>query len=143
MRLHHVQVSCPPGGEDAARAFYGAGLGMTEVPKPEELARRGGAWFRSYDAAGDVTAELHVGVEDPMAPAAKAHPALQLDDVAELEEVAARLEEQGFAIDWSQRHNADGLERFHTFDGAGNRVEILTVTGNQTGDLRRMSEPEM
>jgi hypothetical protein len=22
MRLHHVQVSCPPGGEDAARRFY-------------------------------------------------------------------------------------------------------------------------
>ncbi len=27
MRLHHVQVACPPGGEDGARRFYGAGLG--------------------------------------------------------------------------------------------------------------------
>jgi catechol 2,3-dioxygenase-like lactoylglutathione lyase family enzyme len=33
MRLHHVQVSCPPRGEDAARRFYGAALGMREVAK--------------------------------------------------------------------------------------------------------------
>ena len=40
MRLHHVQVACPSGGEDAARRFYAAGLGMTEVQKPAELASR-------------------------------------------------------------------------------------------------------
>jgi len=28
MRLHHVQVSCPPGGEDPARRFYADGLGL-------------------------------------------------------------------------------------------------------------------
>ena len=37
MRLHHVQVACPPGGEDDARRFYGDGLGMTEVEKPADL----------------------------------------------------------------------------------------------------------
>ena len=127
MRLHHVQVSCPPGGEGVARAFYGDGLGMTEVAKPAELAKRGGAWFRSYDGNGTVVAELHVGVEDPMMAARKAHPAFQVADVAELEEVARRLASAGFGIDWSQRHNAGGLERFHTADGAGNRVEVLAV----------------
>ncbi len=37
MRLHHVQVSCPPGGEDAARAFYGDALGIPEVAKPHDI----------------------------------------------------------------------------------------------------------
>jgi catechol 2,3-dioxygenase-like lactoylglutathione lyase family enzyme len=72
MRLHHVQVACPPGGEDAARRFYGNGLGMTEVDKPADLVARGGCWFRAYDDSGAVAAELHVGVEDPFAPARKA-----------------------------------------------------------------------
>ena len=30
MRLHHVQVACPPGTEPEARRFYGEGLGLTE-----------------------------------------------------------------------------------------------------------------
>jgi DNA-binding FrmR family transcriptional regulator len=37
VRLHHVQVACPPGGEDDARRFYGEGLGLTEVEKPAAL----------------------------------------------------------------------------------------------------------
>ena len=125
MRLHHVQVACPTGGEDAARAFYGAGLGLTEVPKPPELAGRGGCWFRGHDAAGAVVAEIHVGVEDPFAPARKAHPALVVDDVATLDGTADRLEAAGFAVDRSERETFAGYLRFHTRDGAGNRVEVL------------------
>jgi catechol 2,3-dioxygenase-like lactoylglutathione lyase family enzyme len=126
MRLHHVQVACPDGGEDAARSFYRDGLGLTEVPKPRALAARGGCWFRAFAPDGAVTAEIHVGVEQPFAPARKAHPALAVDDVAQLEEVGARLTARGFDVDWTQRHTFDGYERFHTFDGAGNRVEVLT-----------------
>lgn len=125
MRIHHVQVACPSGGEDAARRFYAEGLGMTEVGKPAELAKRGGAWFRAYAADGEVAAEIHVGVEDPFAPARKAHPAFVLDGVAELEAAADRLATLGFEIDWSQRTTFSGHERFHTFDGHGNRVEVL------------------
>lgn len=120
MRLHHVQVACPPGGERAARRFYVDGLGMTEVEKPVDLRARGGAWFRSGGA------EIHVGVEDPFAPARKAHPALVFDDVAALERVAARLVGLGFEVDWSQRHSFPGFERFHAFDAHGNRVEVLS-----------------
>ena len=79
--LHHVQVACPPGGEDAVRRFYGDGLGLTEVEKPADLRGRGGAWFRAYDERGAVAAELHVGVEDPFVPARKAHPAFVVDDL--------------------------------------------------------------
>jgi catechol 2,3-dioxygenase-like lactoylglutathione lyase family enzyme len=125
MRLHHVQVACPPGGEDDARQFYADGLGMTEVQKPAELARRGGVWFRWYDGQGTVGAELHVGVEEGFAPARKAHPAFVLGDVAALEALADRLEAAGFEVDRSQRDGFPGHARFHTFDTHGNRVEVL------------------
>lgn len=122
MRLHHVQVACPRDGEDEARRFYGEGLGMTEVDKPADLAARGGCWFRAYDDAGAVAAELHVGVEEPFAAARKAHPAFVVDD---LDEVAGRLRALGFAVDESQRDSFPGHVRLHAFDGHGNRVEVL------------------
>jgi catechol 2,3-dioxygenase-like lactoylglutathione lyase family enzyme len=125
IRLHHVQVACPPGGEDDARRFYAAGLGLTEVDKPADLAGRGGAWFRAYDDAGAITAELHVGVEEPFVPARKAHPAFVVGDAAALEATAARLEDLGFAVDWRERHTFPGHQRFHARDAHGNRVEVL------------------
>lgn len=125
MRLHHVQVAMPRDDEGAARRFYAEGLGLTEVEKPEDLRARGGAWFRAYDDAGAVNAEIHVGVEDPFVPARKAHPALVVTDVSALEECAARLVGLGFEVDLSQRDSFPGHQRFHTFDGHGNRVELL------------------
>jgi catechol 2,3-dioxygenase-like lactoylglutathione lyase family enzyme len=125
MRLHHVQVACPPSGEDAARRFYADALGLTEVDKPADLVARGGCWFRAYDPSGAVAAELHVGVEDPFAPARKAHPAFVVDDLAL---VATRLRERGFEVDESQRSTFPGHLRLHTFDGHGNRVEVLQPT---------------
>lgn len=124
MRLHHVQVACPPDGEDGARRFYGEGLGMTEVDKPADLVARGGCWFRAYDDSGAVAAELHVGVENPFAPARKAHPAFVVGDLAA---VADRLRALGFEVDEAQRDSFPGYARFHTFDAHGNRVEVLAV----------------
>lgn len=129
MRLHHVQVACPPGAEDGARRFYGQGLGMSEVVKPAALAGRGGCWFRAYDDQDAVVAEIHVGVEDPFVPASKAHPALLLDDEAALEATGSQLEALGFAVDWTERHTFDGHQRFHTRDASGNRVEVLSPLG--------------
>ena len=114
MRLHHVQVSCPPGGEAVARAFYGDVLGLPEVAKPPVLAARGGVWFR------DDGVELHVGVEEDFVPAAKAHPAFLVDDV---DAVAKAVEAAGHPVTWDD--NFPGYRRFHTRDGHGNRVEIL------------------
>ena len=125
VRLHHVQVCCPRGGEADARRFYGEGLGMTEVEKPTELAGRGGAWFRAYDDEGRVTAELHVGVEEPFAPARKAHPAFVLPSREVLEEVVARLERLGYEVDRSEWDTFPGYRRVHVNDGPGNRVELL------------------
>ncbi|MBA2444247.1 MAG: glyoxalase [Nocardioidaceae bacterium] len=112
--LHHVQVSCPETGEPAVREFYGALLGLREVAKPPELARRGGVWFR-----GDGY-ELHVGVETPFVPAAKAHPAFLVDDI---DARAAEFSAAGCAVTWDS--NFPGYRRFHTRDPHGNRVELL------------------
>jgi catechol 2,3-dioxygenase-like lactoylglutathione lyase family enzyme len=116
MRLHHVQVSCPPGGEDAARSFYGEALGLPEVDKPPVLAARGGCWFRGEQA------EVHVGVEEDFTPAAKAHPAFLVDDIDDLAERVARC---GFPVTWDA--DLPGYRRFYTADGNGNRVEVLAA----------------
>lgn len=116
MRLHHVQVACPAGGEDEARRFYSEGLGLIEVPKPAALAARGGCWFRKDGV------EIHVGVEEVFRPARKAHPALLLPD---LTAVAQRLEDLGFTVDRSEENTFPGYRRLHTFDAHGNRVELL------------------
>ena len=111
--IDHVQVAAPAGCEDAARAFYGTLLGLDEIPKPAALAARGGCWFR----AG--AQELHVGVEEPFAPARKAHPGLVADDLAGL---ADRLREAGHDVVFDDA--IPGVERIHVADPFGNRLEI-------------------
>ena len=128
MRLHHVQVACPRGGEDEARRFYGEALGMTEVDKPADLVARGGCWFRAYDDGGAVAAELHVGVEDPFAPARKAHPAFVVPDV---DEAAQRLRRLGFEVDDRERTTFPGHLRVHARDAHGNRVELLQLVTDE------------
>jgi catechol 2,3-dioxygenase-like lactoylglutathione lyase family enzyme len=112
--IDHVQLAIPAGGEDQARAFYGAILGLPETPKPPELAKRGGCWF------GSDAVRVHLGVEEPFRPARKAHIAFKVDDVASL---AARAREGGFEV------VADGdlpaHERVFIFDPFGNRLEFL------------------
>jgi catechol 2,3-dioxygenase-like lactoylglutathione lyase family enzyme len=125
--LQHVQVACPPGGEDGARRFYADGLQLTEVSKPAALRGRGGVWFRSYAVGepgepGPVVAEIHVGVEEPFIPARKAHPAFVVDDLAA---VADSVAAAGFVVDDRERETFEGYLRFHTHDAAGNRVEVL------------------
>jgi catechol 2,3-dioxygenase-like lactoylglutathione lyase family enzyme len=66
--IDHVQLAMPPGAEERARRFYRDLLGMTEVPKPAELAQGGGCWFES----GGV--QLHLGVESDFRPAKKRIP---------------------------------------------------------------------
>jgi catechol 2,3-dioxygenase-like lactoylglutathione lyase family enzyme len=111
--IDHVQVAAPAGCEVEARAFYGALLGLTELPKPEPLAARGGCWFR----AG--AQELHVGVEDPFSPARKAHPGLVVEDLSEL---AERLARDGIEVSYDD--TIPGTTRFYAADPFGNRLEF-------------------
>jgi ribosomal protein S18 acetylase RimI-like enzyme len=111
-RIDHVQVAAPPGGEGAARAFYGDLLGLPELLKPERLRARGGVWF----AVGEH--QLHIGIEESFAPARKAHPALAVPRAGDLSALAAKLEAAGRTITW------DG-PRFYVEDPFGNRLELL------------------
>lgn len=117
--IHHVQLACPRGSEDALRAFYVGVLGMTEKPKPPALAVRGGCWF--VDADGS---ELHLGVEDDFCPARKAHPALTHPD---LDALAAALAAAGYPVTWGT-DEVPGMRRFHTEDCHANRLEFLHPT---------------
>lgn len=112
--LDHVQVAIPVGGEPSAREYYGEVLGMEEVPKPPHLAQRGGCWFRSGSAV------LHLGVQTPFTPAAKAHPAFLVTD---LDHLAAVIAESGGEVTYSDGE-LPGIRRFHTFDPFGNRLEF-------------------
>lgn len=117
MKLHHVQLAIPAGGEPDARGFWCDVLGFTELDKPEELAGRGGAWFRSR--GGQV--EIHVGVEADFRPAAKAHPALLVGDLAEL---ASQLAAAGVTV--HPDTPVVGLARFWVHDPFGNKVEFVS-----------------
>jgi catechol 2,3-dioxygenase-like lactoylglutathione lyase family enzyme len=112
--IDHVQLAIPPGGEPAARAFYGDVLGFVEIPKPEALRARGGAWFQ----AGPV--QIHLGVEADMRPSAKAHPALV---VTELDRWRAALAAAGYR--WQDADEVSGTRRGHTWDPFGNRIELI------------------
>jgi catechol 2,3-dioxygenase-like lactoylglutathione lyase family enzyme len=114
--IDHVQLSYPPGGEAAARAFYGEVLGFTEIAKPEAMRARGGMWFQ----AGPV--QIHLGVEPDMRPSIKAHPALLVTDFD-----AWLLRLHGAGARW-QDANPDeipGMRRGHTWDPFGNRIELI------------------
>lgn len=114
----------PKGQEDLARRFYRDALGMREVDKPPSLVARGGCWFRNIEG-GVVLAEIHVGVEKQFVAAKKAHPALILQSVDQLDALGERISNTGFRVDWSERDSFEGYARFHTEDAFGNRVEIL------------------
>jgi len=87
LAIHHVQLAIPPDGEPQSRSFWSEVLGMRELDKPPVLAARGGCWFRGGDL------EVHLGVEEPFAPARKAHPGLRVDG---LQALADRLEQAGY-----------------------------------------------
>ena len=113
--IHHIQLAMPVGEEEAGRRFYGDLLGLPEVPKPSELAPRGGLWFRGGGL------EVHLGVErEDITPAQKAHPAFL---VTGLDELRDRLDGAGYRID--EDVQLAGYRRFHVRDPFGNRIELI------------------
>ena len=115
-QIEHVQLAMPAGQEEAARAFYCGLLGMVEIPKPAELAKRGGAWF----ASGSV--QLHLGVEEDFRPARKAHPALLCRDYHELTEMMKKA-----GVEVREDASIPGTRRSHISDPFGNRIELIAA----------------
>jgi catechol 2,3-dioxygenase-like lactoylglutathione lyase family enzyme len=114
LRIDHVQLAMPAGGEPAAREFYAGLLGIPEAPKPAELAGRGGAWFESGQL------KLHLGVEAEFRAAKKAHPGLLVSGLAEL---LRALVAAGVPV--TEDDNMPGYQRAFVTDPFGNRIELL------------------
>lgn len=118
MRIEHVQLAMPVGGEDLARAFFIGALGLREVPKPRNLAGRGGCWFEGEDV------KLHLGVQMDFVPATKAHPAFLVRDLSLL-----RTQLAAMGIECNDDEPIDGYDRTYVSDPFGNRIELMQRTG--------------
>ena len=102
----------PPGEEEAAVRFA-AILGLTQVPKPPELAPRA--------ACGSARSlEVHLGIEEPFTPAVKAHPAFLVRDLETLRE---RIQAAGYRV--TDDVPLEGYHRCHVRDPFGNRIELV------------------
>ena len=112
--IDHVQLAMPAGGEPAARGFYTGVLGIPEVPKPPNLAKRGGCWFESAEL------KIHLGVEADFRPAKKAHPALAVSGLRELLERCRRA-----GVEITPDDPQDGREHAYVADPFGNRIELI------------------
>jgi catechol 2,3-dioxygenase-like lactoylglutathione lyase family enzyme len=114
LSIEHVQLAMPPGGEQRARQFYEGLLGIPEIPKPPELAKRGGCWFERG------ALKLHLGVEMDFKPARKAHPALL---VCDLHSLATDLRSAGCTV--RDDELLEGYNRIYVDDPFGNRIELM------------------
>jgi catechol 2,3-dioxygenase-like lactoylglutathione lyase family enzyme len=112
--IDHIQLAMPSGEEETARRFYSGLLGMEEISKPAELAKRGGCWFKSG------VVQIHVGVEHDFRAAKKAHPALKC---AHYEGLISRLCEVDVEV--TEANDIPGVRRCHIHDPFGNRIELI------------------
>ena len=112
--IDHVQLAAPKGSEPIARQFFGEVLGFKEIEKPEALKKKGGVWFEFGNY------QIHIGIEEPFAPAKKAHPAFQIENLESLKEHLSNKE-----INYIVDYDLPGANRIYIHDPFGNRMEIL------------------
>ena len=112
--LDHIQLAMPQSREAEARAFYAGLLGLPEVPKPPNLAPRGGCWFERG------TLKVHLGIDNEFVPARKAHPAFIVEGLPAL---MRALREAGYHL--VDDDPLEGYERIFVDDPFGNRIELV------------------
>lgn len=112
--IDHIQLAAPKGCESEARNFFNGILGMEEVAKPENLAKRGGVWFQCR------AHQIHIGVQEDFIPAKKAHPAFHVENLE-----ALRLHLINNGIEIKEDEPLEGAIRFYVDDPFGNRLEFL------------------
>jgi catechol 2,3-dioxygenase-like lactoylglutathione lyase family enzyme len=115
LKIDHIQVAIPAGRLPDALAFYTQVLFFLRVPKPAELDQSG-AWLIS----GPVN--LHLGEEADFTASPRAHPALLVDNFAEIIEAARRCNHP-VRID----AGPTGYLRASVFDPFGNRIEVMQL----------------
>jgi len=111
--IDHVQIAAPRALEAETLRFYREVLALSEIPKPEELRVRGGAWFQ----AGNL--QMHVGIDPEPSPKSKRHVCFLVSDLAR-----AKQQVQAHGVPIEEESVAEGLARFFIHDPAGNRIEI-------------------
>jgi catechol 2,3-dioxygenase-like lactoylglutathione lyase family enzyme len=114
LELQHVSVPMPAGGRAAARAFYGALLGLEERDVPPKLDPSELVWFRV-----GAELELHCFESDESPPRGQ-HFCLRVD--SGLPELRAKLAAAGVEVE--DTTEIVGRPRFMTHDPFGNRVEL-------------------
>ncbi len=121
LRIQHVSVPMPPGGEADARGFYGEVLGLQEKAPPTALSHLNLVWFH----AGADGLEIHVfenGTGET--PVMAQHLCLQVDDV---DGYRKELIDRGVETeDTTEIHNRP---RFFIRDPFGNQIEVTQVLG--------------
>jgi len=116
--LHHVNVTVPAELETAAREFYGAVLGLEQVPKPK-TSRPSGAWYQIG------TNQLHLSVENEnRGPLSSRHVCFAVADLVAAE---SRFREAGVEIIPDPRP-IEGTSRFYVRDPGGNLLEITQAS---------------
>jgi catechol 2,3-dioxygenase-like lactoylglutathione lyase family enzyme len=120
-RLQHTSIPMPPGGDENARAFYGAVLGMREIPKPEGLAAMTVIWF----AANDDGDEVHVFKDEQLERnSAAQHLCLEVDDI---EAYTTRLREHGYEVRVPE--TIQNRPRLFVRDPFDNLIELVEIRG--------------
>ncbi len=116
--LDHVNLTVPRAAEASARDFYGGLLGLRELPKPDELRSRGGAWFTT----GAV--QVHISLDEAPIGSPRRHVCFTVADLAAARQTFAAA---GVAIEEDERP-VSGWPRFYVRDPGGNRLEIAAPT---------------
>lgn len=116
VEINHVNITVPEAAEEATKQFYRNILGLEELPKPDGLKKRGGAWFRLG------ALELHLSVEDTGSDnaASRRHVCYEVADLGKAEKV---FRDAGIEVIPDGRP-INGWLRFYAHDPGGNRLEI-------------------
>ena len=109
-RLDHVLITVPEGKRAEAQDFYGAVLGLTEIPGQHP---KDAIWFR----IGDV--ELHI-TEEAGNDQSDRHPAFEIVDLNDAKQFLAEKN-----IDVQYASEIPGRQRCFFRDPFGNRFELI------------------
>lgn len=112
--IDHIQLAAPKDSEAIAKNFFNRILGLQEIEKPEALKKKGGVWFEFGNY------QIHIGIEEPFAPAKKAHPAFEIEN---LEALKAHLTKSN--VHFTADTDLPGANRIYIHDPFGNRIELL------------------
>ncbi len=115
------KLAMPVGRDTEAVDFHEAVLGIPHLPKPDQLAVRGGRWFEDGDL------KVHLGVDASFRAATKAHPAFIVDEVRSM---VAAVVAAGFAVEDDEP--LDGFDRVYVSDPFGDRIELMQPSAELT-----------